>query len=1600
MTRLDFGGPARAGGSAAASGGGGRGRGGAIEDVADFILADANGDGVLTMDEVDAYGARKGMGAFTSSAAARGYGRSPWEVASSPPSLLESPRAVRVFSPPAPSSVVGGLIDAMGPEGQVARKFSAIESELTVLKGTVEGEMARADLRSSAEDSLAVVRLAHLAQAEVAASTAWRAAELHRMQTEYRYQVAGYVATSPALGVSTPSPARGMPGAGTVDALEEERLRLESSRLKFEAELGVLESTSVRRRREDELERERIRAMLGGSGSQAHLQSASKDAERARHAVERERRLLEEERQRLDAEVGLQGEVRKERALRKLRRSRLWAGYNSWKIRTEGVLRKRRMVGRAVGHARNLLAAKAWRSWCFNVEERRQRRARGRQAAGRIANGVMARAFARLHEAAAQAIRRRETGLKAIGHLKNRKLATSLSGWAYAVVESLHRRELARKSAVHFTNRATCKAWARLVEHTMQCADAKRALSHWREGLLHKALLRWIEAAAQLMHLREISTRAVRRLQKITMHRGLEVLLANSSEQRLKRKKVRVAVLLFSKRALGKAFNSWMGHAEDMARLHSSAYKVSSRFNNRLLSVAFESLQEVTAYCIRCKHIVGGATKRMRSRHLSKAFERWQHLASDSGWRRAMGNKAANFFVDGQLSAGFYLLQSRARYMIERRNKLSGAVKRMSHRNLSLTFERWQHLASDSCRLQDLGQKAANFFANRQLSVGFYLLQSRAQYMIERRNKLSGAAKRLQHNNLSRAFERWQWLSDNAARLHALGDKAMRRIRSMKLAIAYATLQENVILRAQARNAYRETLSRAAGYWAHVKQGKAFRSWIKRMEMIRSVRRVGVRLQNMELATAWTALAAYTTMRRQRKNTMLVAGRKIIHRKVGMALRTWRKHAILQQRARRVASRMKNSAYAMVWDTLVDRITVRRRRRELVDRAAKQLKNSLLAKATARWVESVEESIVMRGKLEQVVEKWEAVHVRRSWSALCEFVRERRRTHKGVLVAQKRWSNTLGSKAFRQWAHQAHSIKNARKAVLRARNSRLSRGFESLLSFTAKRTDTKAKVRRARTHWMGGAKVRAFETWAFHTSEGIRLEAAAIRVVNRVRLNALARAFSGLDHAAQKRIEQRKSVSRAVAALKSRYERKALNQWVHVSQELSRARELGKKAVSRARKAALFSAMRALREATDDSIKKRERVQRAAAAWMSRAARKVMNRWIEFTDQTIAGKEMGLRAVKRMKHAMLGAAFDTLRESVYEQIEQRHNAERAVGAFRMRLARAALNSWVDAHANVIEAGMRKAGLAFSNQLLRKVMNSWMSAIVERRHKRDLAAKSLGRLMHREMAAAWAGLVHEVQVARPKMRMAIAACQNREMRKAWVSWTEAYFAGVQRRREEREEYERQRAERVAAARQFAGLEDDVDANLDSARSSLERRSYPIERRGHPLETLLDFNMADINGMGTLSFNEFKLWITPHRREPRPPRRDLTPQRPRGSAPRTEDPLPDARDLFPDAKPWAMATEDDFRRADTDKDGVLTVQEFSRFIRQNKQAYTAASTSSNRSPLRRRGGGGRNLKFDLGYEGGRHKSPVGERPNWRPNGIAYLGDPLTPTRIRQA
>ena len=54
VTRLDFGGASRP-------------RARVIEDVADFILADANGDGVLTLDELDAYGARKGAGVAASS---------------------------------------------------------------------------------------------------------------------------------------------------------------------------------------------------------------------------------------------------------------------------------------------------------------------------------------------------------------------------------------------------------------------------------------------------------------------------------------------------------------------------------------------------------------------------------------------------------------------------------------------------------------------------------------------------------------------------------------------------------------------------------------------------------------------------------------------------------------------------------------------------------------------------------------------------------------------------------------------------------------------------------------------------------------------------------------------------------------------------------------------------------------------------------------------------------------------------------------------------------------------------------------------------------------------------------------------------------------------------------------------------------------------------------------------------------------------------------------------------------------------------------------------------------------------------------------------
>ena len=267
-----------------------------------------------------------------------------------------------------PSSPLGGGASATASGDRVVRRLSAIESELTVLKGVVDDSAARVgDLAvEQAEDTTAVMRLANLAQAEVAANGAWREAEWHRMQTEYRHQVGGYVSATTTPGTLSP------PGPGGYD-LQGERMRLESSRLRFEAELGLLGEESMRNKAADELERERIRAMLSPAGAAAEEQlwTASKDAERAKHAVERERRLLEEERGLLDAELETL-EVRKEKAARRLRSSRLWAGYNSWRTRVLAERRRRWCMGQAVGHLRHRAVARAWNSWRGRTVERKE----------------------------------------------------------------------------------------------------------------------------------------------------------------------------------------------------------------------------------------------------------------------------------------------------------------------------------------------------------------------------------------------------------------------------------------------------------------------------------------------------------------------------------------------------------------------------------------------------------------------------------------------------------------------------------------------------------------------------------------------------------------------------------------------------------------------------------------------------------------------------------------------------------------------------------------------------------------------------------------------------------------------------------------------------------------------------------------------------------------------------------------------------------------------------------------------------------------------------------------------------------------------------
>ena len=528
----------------------------------------------------------------------------------------------------------------------------------------------------------------------------------------------------------------------------------------------------------------------------------------------------------------------------------------------------------------------------------------------------------------------------------------------------------------------------------------------------------------------------------------------------------------------------------------------------------------------------------------------------------------------------------------------------------------------------------------------------------------------------------------------------------------------------------------------------------------------------------------------------------VIKRRAINGLALWRKRAYLRMgwqltfaMARRALIPLEKGAAIKVWlRRIMEGDLEKERRREAMEKAARNLLHAETARGWNAWRELILERAAMAHAAKRIIYQdvaralrmWESVveernrqmaalrkaalgilkqQLARGWRQLHAIVTAEREALRRMRNFVARLTNQNVAKAMSAWAEAAAELADSMNALRRGlatlRNRDLAAAWRSWAEKAAALAHNMNAMQRAAAAIVHRGKAAVWNTWAQFATEHAEAMNALTKAAGRLVYRSRALAWQSWAEFASSRIESLEKLRNGVGHIMHRQLSAGFRQW--------RGNALHMQAMQRGAAALLQETGRALRSWSAMATARRDALERlcvGVARWCRGELVAAVSRWHENAEQQMRLREVGLK----LKGQEIGKAWRKWAEVASGRAAAMSAMRKVAGTLRNKGLSAAWRSWIESSSSRAAAlqGLRKAVARLINKQISGALNRWHEFQEERRNAR----KAMSSFVNHGMAMAfrtWAEHAESTKTSLAKLRKGVGHIMHRQLSAGLLQW---------------------------------------------------------------------------------------------------------------------------------------------------------------------------------------------------------------------------------------
>eukprot|EP00892_Ulva_mutabilis_P007358 jgi/Ulvmu1/4995/UM021_0012.1 len=989
-----------------------------------------------------------------------------------------------------------------------------------------------------------------------------------------------------------------------------------------------------------------------------------------------------------------------------------WASWAAWSAAA-----KSKVLAALSSWRRGTLVG-VWAAWREHVVRRQTKRSQMGQAVTYWSNGVA--------HAALQAWFEVCIALKdAEAHWRGHRLRLVLAAWSGEARAAQQRVQAAGVLLSRILHRSLWAGWNALRENQQARERLCHALRHYRNLATSAAWRRWRDAV-ECTHGWTI---AMEQHRAMMLREALRCWRQATRGWQQKRRRVGVAVAMFTGNRTMASFSHWQAYTRRRARCRNLAQDFSKKLARASLGSLWVHWRDQTLIWQLKRIKLAKAAAHFHSNTAAAAFCMWRTAVNEAQAEKRRQAAAMHCFTNFLHRRAWNAWIDFTRWRRRKRDICTRVAARIRHTLAARAWQSWTDCVDESCA----SRAARQHYSHVLLREGLACLFANARTHRLLRQHIQALRQRW----LRSAWNAWVALvhstHNRAALAQEMCTRAWRRATLDVQAWCFGVLRTWASQQRESRELLAKVLYRGMAAAFSAWAVRAFRTAAARHLLAQNLTR------NMHKSFVWWKL--YTA---EHVHHRLVAEAMAEHLR-----QTPRIAMVAEVVIRRLQAGPQVSAAFAAW---VEHVHRRRVARQLVRMAIAQCCFSLCHRAMATWLAAVA-----------------------------------RRRRKHAIVA--RWQNQCQAAAFLQWRHAARNLRREqlqrRRAVLHWTSACLRSAFNEWRSRQARKRVAHAMLRVAAMHSTRTCTQLAFHRWQRGASCLQQLAATGSKVRQHsqqlLRENVVGTWIKEAEFCAHMRTIH--------AAAKAFYDARigpmVLRGWLRAAQ---RQRYIQAVAAGCLLKIKHRTLARAFQAWCDRVVQHRGMLQRAnvlVVAWRSRTTRAAFQAWLFFVPQQQRRRAAQLRAVAFWRNSCVAAAFTAWLQVLFVKTERRSAAAAAVRHWQHARVAAAFQSWISF---TLESQRKHACTAraithWRQARLWRAFLSWTQQAAALRLARARAIRALAWWRHTHSArsfAAWREGVGRQQAARAALLRAVARWRAGTLARSMQAWQTAVTRGARRR----------------------------------------------------------------------------------------------------------------------------------------------------------------------------------------------------------------------------